>query len=130
MDCYDDDDNDNCEENACLNKETLEDVIGEELCCETGSTESEVNDLSIKDLPNRILAFSSKKFLKLFHKHLRTSVDGTFKFSCFLWAQQFRWSAKISGYWILIIWGGLPHKSPTSYKVRNVFFSIGLFYYS
>ena len=83
------------------------------------SSHDEKEDISPndKDLPKRVLAFSSKKLLRLFEKHLKTSVDGTFKSSCFLWYQQLRCSVKLSGYWIPVVWGWLPDKSLTSYKV-------------
>ena len=117
--CYENENN--CEfENDCINQDIVEEIINENSSIHYESNEKV--DLSSKDLPKRVLAFSTKNLLKLLHKHLRTSVDGTFKSNCFLWAQQFRWSAKISGYWIPIIWGWLPDKSLTSYKV-NIYFN-------
>ena len=86
--------------------ENLEEDIEAEVAAETEGNDA-VNDepdllndepeVTNKDLQKRVFSFSSKKLLKLFAKHLRTSVDGTFKSACFLWGHQFRWSVKIKG---------------------------------
>ena len=70
-----------------------------------------------KNLPKRVLAFSSLNLLKLFSKCERSSVDGTFKTCCKLWKQQFVWMVKKDGHWIPVVFGWLPDKSETSYKV-------------
>ena len=49
-------------------------------------------------------------------KKNKTSVDGTFKCSSRLWAQQFVWMVKQKGYWTPAVWGWLPDKSDESYK--------------
>lgn len=49
------------------------------------------------DLPKRLLAYTSKRLLRLLTKHLKTSMDGTFKSCCRLWSQQFIWMVKIKG---------------------------------
>ena len=73
-----------------------------------------VND---KDLPKRVLAFSTKSLLEELAQNRKTSVDGTFKSSCSLWTQQFIWMIKSKGYWVPVVWGWLPDKKETSYKV-------------
>ena len=71
-----------------------------------------------KDLPKRVVAFTSPTLLKQLSKNLKTSVDGTFKSSCSLWTQQFIWMVKSqTGYWIPVVWGWLPDKTETSYRV-------------
>ena len=77
-------------------------------------------DLSGKDLPKRIIAYSSRRLLKLFGRKLKSSVDGTFKSSSYLWGQSFIWMAKFKGHWIPVVHGWLPDKTEESYKVRNV----------
>ena len=74
-------------------------------------------ELANKDLPKRVLAFSSKLLLEQLSKKLKTSVDGTFKSSCALWGQMFVWMVKADGYWIPTVFGWLPDKSEDSYKV-------------
>ena len=74
-----------------------------------------------KNLPKRILAFTSKKLLKLFSKCERGSVDGTFKSCCKMWKQQFVWMLKLNSHWIPVVWGWLPDKSEVSYKVGFFF---------
>ena len=91
------DNNINYEDITSIDEDILEDTITKELFSKKETPESE-GGLSSKDIPKMILEFSSKMLLKLLHKHLRTSVDGTFKSSCFLWSQHFRWSTKSSGY--------------------------------
>ena len=44
-----------------------------------------------KDLPKRVLAFTTKNLMEQLGNNLKTSVDGTFKSSCSLWGQQFIW---------------------------------------
>ena len=57
------------------------------------------DELVDRDLPKRVLAFTSHKLLKQLGKNYKTSVDGTFKSSCSLWSQQFIWMVKAkSGY--------------------------------
>ena len=70
-----------------------------------------------KDKPKRVLAYSTKKLLKLFAKCKRGSVDGTFKSICKMWGQLFVWMVKKNGHWIPVVWGWLPDKNLTSYKV-------------
>ena len=50
-----------------------------------------------KDLPKRILAFTTKRLLQLFAKSRRGSLDGTFKSCCKMWCQQFVWMVKYNG---------------------------------
>ena len=73
------------------------------------------------DLPKRVLAFSSQKLLRQLSRNLKSSVDGTFKSSSKLWRQQFIWMIKDNGYWVPVVFGWLPDKTETSYKV---FFSL------
>ena len=73
---------------------------------------------SSKNLPKRILAFTSKKLLNLFAKCERGSLDDTFKSCCKLWKQQFVWMVKFNHHWIPAVWGWLPDKSQISYKVN------------
>ena len=82
-----------------------------------------------RDVPKRILAFTTLKLLKLFGKHLKSSVDGTFKSACFLWKQTFVWMIKYYGHWIPVVHAWLPDKTEVSYKVRHSFsyFYIHLF---
>ena len=75
------------------------------------------NDLLAKDLPKRVLSFSSKKLLYQLSLDLKSSVDGTFKSSCVLWKQLFIWMVKKRGYWTPVVWSWLPDKSETSYKI-------------
>ena len=76
------------------------------------------NDENLESsLPKRVLAYSSTRLIKLLGKHLKTSVDGTFKSSCKLFKQNFVWMVKIYGHWIPIIHGWLPDKTELSYKV-------------
>ena len=73
---------------------------------------------SSKNLPKRILAYSSRKLLNLFSRCKRGSVDGTFKSSCKMWKQQFIFMLKHNSHWIPVVWGWLPDKTETSYKVN------------
>ena len=96
--------------------EDLDDVV--ELNKETEEDNCIEDDLIDRDLPKRVLAFTSTKLLKKLSQNKKTSVDGTFKSSCSLWKQQFIWMVKTkSGYWIPVVWGWLPDKMETSYKV-------------
>ena len=70
-----------------------------------------------KNLPKRVLGFSSVKILKLFGKHLKSSLDGTFKSACYLWGQSFIWMVKYYGHWVPAVHGWLPDKTEQSYKV-------------
>ena len=70
-----------------------------------------------KDLPKRVLVYTSKKLLQRFSQHLKTSIDGTFKSSSKLWSQQFIWLTKSKGFWVPSAFGWLPDKSEESYKV-------------
>ena len=103
--------------------ETEEDIVGEEpndSATHGESSEGFDDDCeteSVKDLPKRVLAYSSIKLLKLFGMCTRGSVDGTFKSSCKIWKQQFIFMLKYKGHWIPCVWGWLPDKSETSYKV-------------
>lgn len=67
-----------------------------------------------KDLPKRVLAFTSKKLLSQLAKNFKSSVDGTFKSSCSLWGQQFIWMVKRKGYWTPQVWGWLSDKTEIS----------------
>ena len=79
--------------------------------------ESDCPDLSEKDLPKRVLTYSTLKLLKLFGKHLKSSIDGTFKSSCYLWGQNFIWMVKYYGHWIPVVQAWLPDRTEESYKV-------------
>ena len=74
-----------------------------------------------KKLPKRILAFTSKKLLNLFSQSDRGSLDGTFKSCCKMWSQQFVWMLKYNHHWIPVVWGWLPDKTETSYKVKHIY---------
>ena len=74
-------------------------------------------DVSEKDLPKRVLLYSSEKLLRLFGKNLKSSVDGTFKSACYLSKQNFVMMLKFKGQWIPAIHGWLPDKKEESYKV-------------
>ena len=78
----------------------------------------EYPNLTGRDLPKRVVGFSSVKMLKLFGKHLKSSLDGTFKSSCFLWGQSFIWMVKYYGHWVPAVHAWLPNKTEESYKVR------------
>ena len=70
-----------------------------------------------KNLPKRILAYTSRQLLKLFSLCDRGSVDGIFKSCCRMWKQQFVWMLKYNTHWIPVVWGWLPDKTEVSYKV-------------
>ena len=72
---------------------------------------------SSKSLPKRVLAYSSKKLLKLFSKCERGSLDGTFKSCAKLWKQQCVFMLKSKKHWIPVVFGWLPDKTEESYKV-------------
>ena len=78
---------------------------------------SNAKDAIDRDLPKRVLAYSSKKLLRQLSRNLKSSVDGTFKSACSLWKQQFIWMVKDTGYWVPVVFGWLPDKSEISYKV-------------
>ena len=79
--------------------------------------EDEPTDILERDLPKRVLIYTSKKLLKQLSMNKKSSVDGTFKSSCKLWTQQFIWMSKSKGFWIPCAFGWLPDKSEISYKV-------------
>ena len=87
---------------------------------ETETSEETENESSEtepeRDLPKRVLAFTSESLLSQLGRGLKTSVDGTFKSSCSLWRQMFVWMVKDRGYWIPVVFAWLPDKSETSYK--------------
>ena len=56
-----------------------------------------------RDLPKRVLAYSTQKLLEELSKNHKTSVDGTFKSSCYLWTQQFIWMIKSKGYLVPVV---------------------------
>ena len=70
--------------------------------------EMDFDDLLNKDLPKRVLAFTSKTLLQQLGNKMKTSVDGTFKSSCKLCGQMFVWMIKSKGYWIPAVFGWLP----------------------
>ena len=90
-----------------------ENVIGEPVH-DIAEHESEIFE---KDLPKRVLVYTSKKLLQRFSQNLKTSIDGTFKSSSKLWSQQFIWLTKSKGFWVPSAFGWLPDKSEESYKV-------------
>ena len=75
------------------------------------------NNITDKDLPKRVLIYTSKKLLKRLSQDRKSSVDGTFKSSPKLWTQQFIWMTKSKGYWTPCAFGWLPDKTEMSYKV-------------
>ena len=81
------------------------------------SEENVEDDITDRDLPKRVLAFTTEKLMCQLSKNLKSSVDGTFKSSCSLWGQQFIWMVKRKGYWTPVVWGWLPDKTDTSYKI-------------
>ena len=89
--------------------EELEKVVKKEVSNDT--------DPMSKDLPKRVLIFTSEKLLKQLTKNKKTSVDGTFKSSCRLWKQLFVWMIKQNGYWTPVVWGWLPDNTEESYKI-------------
>ena len=62
--------------------------------------EDEPTDILERDLPKKVLIYTSKKLLKQLSLNKKSSVDGTFKSSCKLWTQQFIWMSKSKGFWI------------------------------
>ena len=76
-----------------------------------------VEEEPMKDLPKRVLVFTSLKLLKQLARNLKCSVDGTFKSCCSLWKQQFILMIKDRGVWLPIAFGWLPDKSETSYRI-------------
>ena len=90
-----------------------ENVIGEPVH-DIAEHESEIFE---KDVPKRVLVYTSKKLLQRFSQNLKTSIDGTFKSSSKLWSQQFIWLTKSKGFWVPSAFGWLPDKSEESYKV-------------
>ena len=82
--------------------------------CSANQANTEVHE---KDLPKRLLIYTSKTLLARLSLNLKCSVDGTFKSSSKLWAQQFIMMSKSKGYWIPTCFGWLPDKSEISYKV-------------
>lgn len=78
----------------------------------------EYHDITGKDLPKRVLAYSSERLLKLFSKNLKSSMDGTFKSACTHYGQSFIWMLKFCGHWIPVIHAWLPDKTEQSYKVK------------
>ena len=88
--------------------------LDESETCSANQANTEVNE---KDLPKRVLIYTSKKLLARLSLNLKCSVDGTFKSSSKLWAQQFIMMSKSKGYWIPTCFGWLPDKSEISYKV-------------
>ena len=89
----------------------------EEINSEEQDEENIAIDVTEKDLPKRVLVYTSRKLLKMLSQNKKSSVDGTFKSSCKLWKQQFIWMVKSNGYWIPCAFGWLPDKSEKSYKI-------------
>ena len=78
----------------------------------------EYPELAGRDFPKRILASSSVKILRLFGKHLKSSLDGTFKSAPMHWGQSFIWMVKYYGQWVPAIHAWLPDKTEENYKVK------------
>ena len=98
--------------------EVLDDVIEENHDGQSDNVDQPLYiDMTGKDLPKRVLAYSSIKLLKLFSKHLKSSVDGTFKSACTHWGQSFIWMLKVNGHWVPAVHAWLPDKTEESYKV-------------
>ena len=123
----------NLNDNVRAHEDPIEDL--EEVDLVEGNTEEEetIEDIgsddeldrpenppsSSKNLPKRILAFTSRKLFNLFSKCERGSLDGTFKSCCKMWKQQFVWMLKYNHHWIPVVFGWLPDKSEISYKVEH-----------
>ena len=58
-----------------------------------------------RDLPERVIAYTTEKLLKAFSRKTKSSMDGTFKSCSKLWKQLFIWMVKTGGFWIPIVWG-------------------------
>ena len=101
-----------CNSNSSFQWDNLEQARRHDDDFDEDSVESDgENDENLDScLPKRVLAYSSTRLIKLLGKHLKTSVDGTFKSSCKLFKQNFVWMVKIYGHWIPIIHGWLPDK--------------------
>ena len=80
----------------CSVKETVNDPSNENVKDNTKKSIPKEAEMS-KDLPKRLLGYTSKRLLQLLTKHLKTSMDGTVKSCCRLWSQQFIWMVKIKG---------------------------------
>ena len=80
----------------CSVKETVNDPSNENVKDNTKKSIPKEAEMS-KDLPKRLLGYTSKRLLQLLTKHVKTSMDGTFKSCCKLWSQQFIWMVKIKG---------------------------------
>ena len=66
-------------------------------------------DVTDKDLPKRVIAYSSERLLKLFGKNIKSSIDGTFKSACSHYTQSFVWMVKFCGHWIPVVHAWLPN---------------------
>ena len=108
---YEDDRDEEVNENE--NSDTVDDVAPDD-ALEGGPEEP---PSSSKNLPKRVVAYTSTQLLQLFSKCKRGSLDGTFKSCCKLWKQQFVFMLKHNGHWIPAVWGWLPDKTEISYKV-------------
>ena len=83
----------------------------------TEVSETAETDTCNKDLPKRVIMFTSYKLLKLLSLGKKASVDGTFKCCPKLWKQQFVMMVKQKDYWTPVVWAVLPDKSEESYRV-------------
>ena len=106
--------------NSTFNWEKVDDVRHhEEEDDDVDDSDAESEDGCVeKDLPKRILGYTSAKMVKMLGKKLKASVDGTFKSACRLWRQNFCIMVKYCGHWIPIVHSWLPDKSEESYKVN------------
>ena len=105
-----------------IEEEFHNDDADNEATLEEGTLEEEPDDESNldvldKDLPKRVLIYTSLKLLKQLSRNKKSSVDGTFKSSSKLWTQQFIWMTKSKGFWMPCAFGWLPDKSEISYKI-------------
>ena len=84
---------------------------------EEDESQPEESDSKEKDLPKRVLAYSTVQLLQLFSKCQRGSLDGTFKSCCKMWGQQFVWMLKYNGKYII---GFIIHVFPFFGTVNSV----------
>ena len=79
------------------------------------SSESEVESNSEpKNKPKRIIAYSTKKLLKMFNQR-KASGDGTFKICPSLWKQLYIVMVKFGNSWIPVVYALLPDKCKETY---------------
>ena len=78
------------------------------------SSEDSEDSIPLVLKPKRILAYTTKKLLKLFEQR-KASSDGTFKISPTLWKQIYIIMIKFGNFWIPVLYALLPDKTKDSY---------------